>query len=105
MKLFRGYMYGFVIWFVSLILSGYFFKKSGIEDLEYFRITFTEHVYFPLTNFIIFSFPVLTGIMVVFFHLYFKEKWKKSFRRGFMFNAILTFFYFGNCMMFFMDFR
>ena len=105
MRLFRGYMYGFVIWFLSLFFSGYLFDRTGIEDVEYFRIVFTEHSYFPFTNFLIFSFPVLTFVLFVFFHFYFREPFLKSAKRALMFNFILTFFYFGNCMLAFMDLR
>ncbi len=101
MKLFRGYLYGFFIWLIFLFIEEKLFKEAF--NRVYITIHFTDHSVFKLSDFIFISLLSLTVVLFIFFRFYFKEKFTVSLKRAFIFNLILIFFYFGNCMLVFMD--
>ncbi len=105
MKLFRGYLYGFFVWFFFLSITGFFYKKYNLPNKVYLSVRFTEHSNLSIDTFVLLSFPILSLVLSVFFKFYFKESVRKSFRRAFMFNLILSVFYFGNCMLMIFDIK
>ncbi len=95
-------MYGFFIWFLSLILLQKLLSVLNLNHI-YFSHQITSHANIEVTNLVLSSIPLLTIVLFVFFKLYFKENFINSLKRAFMFNLILVFFYFGKCMVLFLD--
>ncbi len=96
---FRTYLYGFFIWFFVVFSFGIFIQYFPFNwSKEYFRIVFSENSRIIVNNSVIFVFLINFLVITIYFKIRFKENLKKTLLRAFVFNSIITVFFFGNCI-------
>ncbi len=96
---FRTYLYGFFIWFITVIAVGFVITNTQFEwSREYFRVVFSKNSKIVVNNSILFVFLINFIIITIYFKRRFKESLKKSMIRALIFNSIVTVFFFGNCI-------